>query len=55
MEIRKQIDDLRKDFGGQYTVAEKLKELQVELDQIRMASNVSHVQLNSAPPPPARP
>lgn len=55
MEIRKQIDDLRKDFGGQYTVAEKLKELQSELDQLRMASNVSHVQLNSAPAPMPRP
>ena len=55
LEIRKQVDDLRKDFGGQYSVAEKLKELQNELDQIRMASNISHVQLSSPPSPPARP
>src|SRR6266576_3604295 len=45
-ELRKQIDDLRKDFGGQYSVTEKLKELQGELDQIRMAANISHAQLS---------
>jgi len=35
MEMRKQIDDLRKDFGGQYTVSEKLKDMQDQLNQMR--------------------
>lgn len=31
----KQVEDLRRDFGGQYTIAEKLKDLQGQLDQLR--------------------
>lgn len=56
-ELRKQIDDLRKDFGGQYTVAEKIKDLQAQLDQMRTASGTSHIQLvpSSAPGPVPRP
>jgi hypothetical protein len=34
----KSIDELRRDFGGQYTVTEKLKELQQELNELRLRS-----------------
>lgn len=56
-ELRKQIDDLRKDFGGQYTVAEKIKDLQQQLDEMRRSTSTSHIQLlpSGAPTPPPRP
>ena len=49
-EARKQIDDLRKDFGGQYTVSQKLLDIQKQLDDMRASSATSHVQLNSPSP-----
>lgn len=60
-ELRQQIDTLRKDFGGQYTVAEKIKDLQMQLDEMRRGASTSHIQLMPSggggitPTPPPRP
>lgn len=52
-EMRKQIDDLRKDFGGQYTISEKIKDLQQQLSEMRKDTATSHVSITgpAAVPP----
>ena len=46
-EARKQIDDLRKDFGGQYTIAEKIKDLQQQLNEMRIMATPLHATVVS--------
>jgi DNA repair exonuclease SbcCD ATPase subunit len=41
-EVRKQIDDLRKDLGGQYSVAEKIKDLQSQISQLQASQLHNH-------------
>jgi len=41
-EVRKQVDDLRKDFGGQYTISEKIKDLQQQLNEMRVMATPLH-------------
>jgi hypothetical protein len=41
-EVRKQIDDLRKDLGGQYTVSKKIEDLQAQITQLQNAQFHTH-------------
>lgn len=49
MEMRKQVDDLRKDFGGQYTISEKIKDLQQQLNEMRVMATPLHATMVSPP------